>query len=325
MKKALLTLLVTALLSIPAIGLPDLLVSVNEFTGSTDAERYIGLYQDGLFVEGFHAPHTQIYNSLHAVRDLLQTPNGTTWVFNGTFTPTLWEITASGDHTLWTIPGWSLVNQTMRGGIAHSGNYLFLTDNNTASESEDNLIIRVDTTDMSYERFTLDPSGFEDPFDLAVLDGRLYTLGEYGGVWIHDVATMALVSSFDLPSTGEYFGITVDEDTNIYTTGYDFSSGSQRKIKKFASSGVLMDELVVTMPGNLGDIDVNLETGEIAVGTSNTGAVLLTTTSLDSYSSFQAAESLFGGGTFVAFPVVPEPSTSILLLAALGLVAGRRR
>lgn len=321
--KTLLTLLVSFGVTFQATAaFPDLLVSVNEFTGGTNAPRYMGFYQNGIFMGGYYPPIDQHYMEGPAVRDLVQSEDGTIWIFNGTFSPTLWEISPEGVHTLWTIDGWSLVNQTMRGGIALSDNYLFLTDNNTAGDDEDDLLIRMDVKDMSYERFGLDPNGFYTPFDLAVSDDQVYTLDTHGGVWVHDITTLELLRTFDLPYSGDYFGIDVSGGY-VYTSGYDFGD-SFNLIKKFTLQGVLVDELIIPRGGNLGDIDVNDDTGEIAVGTTNSGEVILTTTDLNDYTSFRATESRFGGGTFVAFPVVPEPTSLGLLFVGSVFMLVRR-
>ena len=96
-----------------------------------------------------------------------------------------------------TYAGWSTVNNVSYGGIARSGNYVFVTDMNTGS-GDDALkgIIRFNLADGTATRFA---TTF-DPIDLAVgQNGRLYALDAYRAVNVYHPETLALEQSLTLP------------------------------------------------------------------------------------------------------------------------------
>lgn len=310
MKNILNFLLVFTLLSNVAQALP-FWAAVNEFTGSSDAERYVRLY-DGAPGNKFQATNNEGGSiALNTVHDLAQDSKGTLWVFNGTFSPTLWEITPQGDQTLWSIPGWSIVNQTTRGGIAISGSYIFLTDNSTGTgESEMSGLIRVNTQSMTYERF----GTLTQPSDISISGNTLYALEDNNNrVYEYDLETMSLLKIVTL-SSASYYGIAVGGNGEIFATGYDYTLG--KMIRKLSPQGETISSLYLNI--GLGDIDID-KSGNIMTGTANTGEVLFTDISLQSYTTLKVAESPSGGTVAVAY-AVPEPSTSAILLTGSAVI-----
>ncbi len=298
----------------------SLWVGVNEFTGSSGAEKYIGLYENGVRTQKVFSPQTEV--GTYQVRDLIQIDVGHVAVFNGTFTPTLWNYSLDPHETssLTGFTEWSSTNVTYRGGLAKMGNMLYLSDEMTYNGGEAYGIIQYDQTAGTAIRFATD---FQS-MDLAVSGNYIYGMDGNGKVNKYD-PSLNLVSTVTLPNVGNYMGLGVGVEGDLYVSFSTWLNGN-KEIQKFSPAGTLVKSLIVPNVGGMGDIDIDTLTGAIAVGTTNSGMVVITDTNLDSYSSFRATDSESGGSTFVAFAQnVPEPGSATLILLAGGLFAGRRR
>jgi hypothetical protein len=302
----------------------DILVSVNEFTGSSSAPRWIREYSaTGVRVQTL----SQVPNpggpgfSTDTARDLLFRPDGTVYLYNGTFTPTLSRFDpATSTWTQTTAPGWSTVNVLEFGGIAQLGQQIFVTDMETFNTGgTPKGIVRFDLGTGTNSRFASTIS----PLDLSVGPGGvLYALDGAGSprgtVYKFDSTTGLALGTVAVP-TADYRGIAVAADGSFFLADY---SGV---ISRFSSAGSLLDSL--TVPGEaLGDISLD-SLGRIAIGTASSGNVIVTDMLLDSFTKFRATDSALGGSTFVAWTTpVPEPATAIVGLALMAVgVASRRR
>ena len=231
-------------------------------------------------------------------RDVSVDSNGDIQVYYGTFNPTLDTIhPAGGPVDVHSFPGWSTVNNGSYGGVADYDNYVFLTDMNTSGASEQG-ILRVDTTDYSFERFATD-RGFVDV--TLGRDGLIYALEEFSpgkSVRSFDPVTLQQVGAVDLPHV-DHRGIAVDADGNIFAPMW---SGGE--VRKYDSGGTLLQTLVTPI-NNLQDIDIHSD-GRLLIG-SRFGDVIQTDVSLSSYTTFSAGNDTI----FVAFadddPVASPP------------------
>ena len=88
-------------------------------------------------------------------RDVIVSPNGDLQLFNGTFSPLLSTYhAATGTWTSRTATNWSTANNVTYGGVAAFGNFVFVTDMQTAGETgPNNGIIRFNLADDTWERF----------------------------------------------------------------------------------------------------------------------------------------------------------------------------
>ena len=324
MKKYILTVVAfaTILLSMPVMALDNLIVSVNEFTGSTNAARYAKVCCNGTFGEKMFVINPEGGDSgLNTVRDLVEAPDGHIWVFDGTFSPLLLRLATNPNETMIgiPIPGWSAVNQSMRGGIALWGDYVFLTDNSTGSGNTMlSGLIRYNSRTGAVDRFGTSTQ----PFDISVSGDTLYALegDSQGIVYKYNLNNLTLIDTVTLPSA-VYFGITV-ADNFLFTTGYEPSG--HNVIKKFTLDGNLVSSLNVDGHGVLGDIDAD-RNGYVYVGTASSGEVLTTTKVLASYSAIRVTDSPDGGTVFVAVRAVPEPGTATLVVSGTLLLLNRRK
>lgn len=109
------------------------------------------------------------------LRDLIVGCDGNIHIYDGTFRPTLttYNVT-TGSITETVIPEFSTVNNTTYGGIAAYREFIYLTDMRTGSGGGAKGIVRVDTTDFTWERFPAAGAGHSD---LTIgLDGLLYAV-----------------------------------------------------------------------------------------------------------------------------------------------------
>ena len=242
-------------------------------------------------------------------RDLVVAADGTVHVYNGTFSPIL--STYSPSTASWssrTASGWSTVSNVSYGGIARSGNYVFVSDMNTGSGASTlKGIVRFNLADGSSTRFA---DTFE-PTDLATgRDGRLYALDAYGGVNVYHPNTMALERSLTLPysinsTTQDYRSITANAAGDLFVATWG------RQVHKFNAAGTWQSSLTLNGSaggvaiGSLTDIDLAAD-GTLAVG--SWSGVIATTTE-----AFTTPTYLQGGvdTAFVAFkedpPAPPAP------------------
>ena len=252
-------------------------------------------------------------------RDLVIDRDGRVQLYNGSFAPTLTAYDpATGTFSSRTITGWSTDNNLTYGGIGAFGRYIFVTDMATAGAGSPQGVVRFDLDGGPTVRFATNL----EPIDLYVgLDGLLYTLsvgsafnGGGNQVDVFDPQSMAFVRTVTLPD--EHRAIAVVANGDIFTAGDG--------VKRYSPAGVLLDSIADPGIGGLADIDINRSGGVLVA--SHGGTLLLTTTDLDSITSFQTRSSnLYNFAAWVQAPV-PEPTT--LGPLTLGVIAAgllRRR
>jgi len=255
-------------------------------------------------------------------RDLVIDRGGRVQIYNGTFNPTLTAYDAvSNTVSSRVFTGWSTVNNLTYGGIGAFGRYVFVSDMATANEGSPQGVIRFDLDGGPTVRFATNL----EPIDLYVgHDGLLYTLSRgsafNGGgnqIDVFDPATMAFVRTFSLAE--EHRGIAIDVNGDIYTAQRDNVS----RVNRFSGNGVFLDSINDPGIGGFADIDINSSGGLLIA--SHGGVLLLTTTALDSITSFQTRSS--NGMNFAAWiqNPVPEPGGIILVVIGLITIAGKRR
>ena len=261
--------------------------------------------QLGSVVQKFSIPWS--YPNFADLRDVVQGTDGRIHMFNGTFSPWMSTLdpTTGGVSNL-SYAGWSTINNVSYGGIAVSGQYVFVSDMSTYG-GEASGIVRFDLINGSATRFA---SGYSfDDLTLG-LNGKLYAGGS-----VFDPATMSLLGTTPWMGAGDVRGRAVDVAGNIYSASWD------GKISKHSASGLLIATL--STGENLTDIDIN-SAGNIVVG-SRFGNVYLMDSNLSNFSSFQVGESL-GPTVHVAFTTgIPEPSSYALLLVGLMTIAAVKR
>ena len=300
----------------------DLFVSVNEFTGSTSAPRFVGQ------VDTVQETVSTLFNvpvppnnsfSFDNVRDLVVDESGNVLLYNGTFTPSLLSGNATdGVVSQLQVPEFSTVNNTTFGGIARDGDFVFLTDQSTGG-SPGQGILRIDITDNSSTRF----AETIEPLDVNIgPDGVIFALNGSGSprssVFRYDSETLALIDSVPV-AFSDHRAVAGLAD------GTFFTANSDGTIFHYNASGDLLNSANVS--GNFfSDIDIAPD-GQIALGTAR-GSVVLTTTSLETFQEIDVLQVGLGGAVFVAFgtdfSAVPEPSTGMLMFS-LGMMLALRR
>src|SRR5262249_54853943 len=206
--------------------------------------------------------------------DIIVAPDGDIYLYNGTFSPQLTMYSA--ETGLWssrTTADWSTANNISYGGVACWGDYVFVTDMTTASESSpSNGLIRFNLADGSVERYDVG----HDLIQLTMgLNGRLYTLQDQTGVGspvrAYDPVTMQQVMSVNL-NLPDPRGIAVAANGDIYVANWD------RSIVHMDPVGNKLASIALTGP-NLGVVnvsDINVSTdGTLVVGTRNNLVVLM--------------------------------------------------
>jgi hypothetical protein len=281
----------------------NILVSVD---GASSQQLFKEFTQQGSLVRSLVIPPN---GTQEDARDLLETPDGRIFVYNGTEAPALSSYDpAAGSWSHQTFPGWSCWSN---GGIGQYQNYVFVSDNFTfASGNAPKGIIRFNLTDGTAARFASD----FDPMDLTVgQDGLVYGMSTWGDVRVYDPQSMALLRSFTLPgqyngSSLFFAGLAVDAAGEMFV-----ATTSNRLVLKTnpAGNSYLASAYVNgsgTFFGWLRDIDISADGTQLAVGTGS-GNVDLMTTGLVETGWFSAAS---GGDTFVAFaPDAPPPPPSL--------------
>ena len=242
-------------------------------------------------------------------RDFALDAQGRLYLFNGTFDPYLSNYDSQGgswSHT--TETGWSTINNVSYGGLALSGDTVFVTDMSTAGPNDNlNGILAFDQGTGAVTRFA---SG-TNPQDLNIgLDGQLYALSG-SLVTIYDPNSLQQTGFVSLGSAGDVRSVAADADGNIYAATWDGS------LIKYAADGVLLES--IALPGSAIDVDVSVD-GMIAVGTRLDG-VFLTDTDFSFSFNFDNG----GWNTFVTFAPVPLPGAVWLFGCALMfLLTGHR-
>lgn len=235
-------------------------------------------------------------------RDMVIGDDGRLYLYNGTFDPYLSiydPISDAWSHR--THSGWLTFNNVSYGGIARSGDQVFVTNMQPSVGG----VVAFNTALGTSTDFA---SGLV-PIDLNLgLDGKLWVL--QGSVaHAFDPASFASLGSVSVAAGGsDIRSLAVDAEGNFYLATW----GGQ--VARLAPDGSLVNTL--SFGSSLTDIDVS-PTGLLAVGTRLDGAWLSDT-------SLSAAVQIESGrwNSFVAF--VPEPAT-LPMVGIFGLLAARRR
>ncbi|HEX3152509.1 MAG TPA: hypothetical protein VHR66_30830, partial [Gemmataceae bacterium] len=199
----------------------------------------------------------QITPLLNDPRDVVVSPNGDIQVFDGTFSPQLETYhPATGTWSSRTTTGWSTVNNLSYGGIAAYGDYVFVTDMQTAYETPPfNGIIRFNMVDGSVDRFA---TGHDFIAMALGLDGYLYAMGGQTGmgnnIYKYDVNTMAFLGTFLAPVL-DGRGVAVGANGDYYVSDWG------NTVNRYDSAG----NLIRSQNAGNGAVDVSTD-GQIISG-----------------------------------------------------------
>ena len=185
-------------------------------------------------------------------RDLSVGADGRVYVFNGTFSPSLSiynPATSSWQHL--TVPGWSIGNGALYGGIATHGGAVFVADQITAL-SADYGVIRIDPATGGSVRF-----GAVQPADITIgHDGWLYTLDtNTHDIDVFDPVTLAHVH--ELSATARS-GIPNALALAVAASG-DLFVGGNNVVYHLDPAGALLNSLAIPCPSvfcSIADIDL---------------------------------------------------------------------
>jgi hypothetical protein len=257
-----------------APGTPEILVS------SGNQLRRFSLQGELLGSDAIPANATQ-----EQARDLIQHPLYGTWVFNGTFHPELSHY-LDGVWSSQTVAGWSTVNNESYGGIALLGDYIYVTDNNTAQGGAAQGIVRFHVSGaVAPARFL---SQFEYIDVTAGLDGKLYALrNTYGDLDVIEPQNMTLLASLDLGHSSESRAVAATAEGEIFMASWDGS------LYHYDATGSLLNS--VRLGGALFDIDIHPQHGLLI--SNRLGQVWLLDFQLQIRANFTAGQ----WGVFVAF------------------------
>ena len=243
------------------------------------------------------------------LRDLVLDESSVLHVYHGTFSPLLRSY--SGSWSSATFAGWSTANNVTYGGIAATDGFVFVTD----MDAPDQGIVRFDTTaGFAATRF----ADSEEYIDLTIgLDCRLYALRSNSvstqTVDVFDPLTMSPLGSVVLSLGGpamDLRGIAVAANGGIFAGAWD------QNIYHFDTAGQLVNSLATG--GLVSDINLNAS-GDI-VAAQWLGQLIMTTTALSSFSSFDPGLANF----FVAH-VGGEQAASCPCSGSQDLTAGQWR
>jgi MYXO-CTERM domain-containing protein len=266
--------------------------------------------------------------SFASVLDVATHPDGSVSVYDGQFDPYLSTLQpATNVWTHYQLAGWNTNGNTHFGGLAAFGNYAYATDTDlgTTPTDETDGVVRFDVTTGAATRFGQrgTDGAFESTLDVAVdADGFIYdwgsTSGESRRIRVFDPATLSLVRTITLRDAA---GTTTYDpaDIAVGAGGKIYGAGAGGGIARFSADGVF--EKAMTAAFDYCDIDVTLD-GRLAASSTN-GEVIVSTTDLDSFTSFD----LGANQVHVGFVTVPEPSgaAAIGLFTLAAAAAGRRR
>jgi hypothetical protein len=267
------------------------------------------------------------------IEDIAMGRNGKIQIFNGRFTPFLTTLTpqlAPGAATFehHTIAGWSHSGNT---GIAidEGRNEIYVNDMATASPGEPTGIIQFDANTYAASRRK---SGNYTGVILGQ-DGMLYasypqTSPGNNKLDVIDPNNFSVLRTVTLPTSHSptdvpvtFTGYAVDAQGYIYgTEGEDFGHG----ISKFSPDGTRIKFLQIRYTW-LRDLAISPDGNLVTL--SQDGDVVMTTTALDSYTSFRS-ELIHHRPVSVAWAVttVPEPGALWLMLCGVvGAVQKRVR
>jgi hypothetical protein len=270
--------------------------------------------------------------SFASLLDVATHPDGAVSVYNGQFAPYLSTLRpATNAWTHHQHPGWNTNGNTHYGGLAAFGNYAYATDTDLGGVPSDETdgVVRFDVTTGAAVRFGqrgTDPA-FEYTLDVAVdRDGFIYDWGTSSGdltrIRVFDPATLGLVRTIALRDAAGA-GYTPN-DIAVGPDGKIYGAGAAGGIARFSADGLLEKSMSAVF--DYCDIDVAAD-GRLAAASTN-GEVIISTTALDSFSSFDIGASQVHVG-FVTAAAVPEPSgvamIGLCLLSAAAAGRPRRR
>ena len=226
----------------------NLIASVNEFTGSILAPKYVAEYTTGgtrvQILANVPRPGATGENR-DATRDLVLGPGNAIHVYNGTFDAHLARLDL--DTLTWTqerFSGWSTTNSVTYGGLDRRGQYIYATDRWTQG-GEPQGVVRFDTSGGPPVRFA---EGLQ-PIDLDVAGGVVYAL-EGDTVGKFDATTLVSLGVF---KAGDH---SFNRAIGVATDGSVLIGSSGGRIMRYSATGVLLDTLIV--PGaSFGDIDID--------------------------------------------------------------------
>ncbi|HXK21646.1 MAG TPA: hypothetical protein VMS55_03095 [Myxococcota bacterium] len=327
----------------PAAAAPltpgNLLVSTGSFTAPA-SNTVFEYTSTGSQIQGFSVPYPGGRPNTENVQDVVVDQDGRVQIYNGTFAPFLTTLTptaggpGAGTFTNNTFAGLSTTGSG--GGIGVLGNFAYLADAQTGSPGGPEGIVRFDLTTFSATRFASDNSSTGYGKLTIGADGLLYALPNstptniidvYDPVSMSEVRRITLSDAMWLGT--DIGGIAVDALGLIYATASDGN------IYQLSQTGSVLN-MRATGASNLRDIDLDNDGRLVAaaafydrVNAQSYEGVILTTTSLESQTSFSISQNSLVPHVAFTTPlmVIPEPSTGLLLASGLlSLVAamGRR-
>lgn len=186
--------------------------------------------------------------------------DGTSYVYRGTFTPSLVHYDAMGDLVAETLPGWSTANNVTYGGLTHTADWVWATDMVTAGAAETG-VVRFSLSGLPAERVAASYAFIDVE---TGLDGLVYALHSNGtSVYPLDPMTGDPGQSLTLGSSIR--ALAVDVDGTVYGASFGGS------VFEFDAQG----DIVTTLNVGTALADISLASdGTIAVGASANGVYL---------------------------------------------------
>ncbi|MDZ7792083.1 MAG: hypothetical protein U5L08_16595 [Xanthomonadales bacterium] len=186
-------------------------------------------------------------------RDGIRLADGSYVVYNGTFDPVLSHF-EDGSWNHFQFSGWTTVNNGSYGGIASNGQFVFVTDMETAGDGAAQGVVRFDLSEQEPTvRFAEDI----EPIDLTIgRDGGLYILypgGSPSGRMI-DVYNIVSLSKLATINLQDIFGFTEHRSIAVDSNGDIFIADWDGDIQRIDSSGNILHTL--DLEENLYDVDL---------------------------------------------------------------------
>ena len=249
---------------------------------------------DGTLISQHDIPRNEVTGN-EFIQHLTVLDNGNLAIVNGMASPELQIYDGNSWTTIDVVDGWSVTRNLSYGGIASIGNYIFLTDNNTADGGEAEGLIRVNLEDNTSTRF-IDSTGY---LDVTVgQDGLLYaTRNRYGDLDVISPDTLTVVRSVKLDF--EARSATANAEGEIFATVWD------GYIAKYDADGVLLNTLQVA-PHGLHDIQIHADNRIVLTG--HNGDAYLTDTSLSTFAQVAVFEQPNMGSHITFVPGEPKPA-----------------
>ena len=252
---------------------------------------------NGTLVQSYPIPYPGTDPSTESARDIVATPSGDVFVFNGTFRPFLSTLNTSTDT--WqhqTHEGWSIVNNGSYGGIATFDHFVYVTDMLT----DGNGVVRFDLENGTSQRFAENI----EPIDLTIgLDGLLYALypgGSPGGRFIDvfDPSTMDFLHTISLAAI---FGHTEHRSIAVNANGDIFIADLDGEIQKIDAAGNVLIVRLLDHCSSCNLFDINVSKDGLVVIGDRFGGVTLTDEDFSSITFFQV------GTSDIFASIVPAP------------------